>query len=172
MSLHQPIRLLERKKIQHQHPQRRALPHLPPKRPRIIRIRHAIPLLRQPANRIANVILAPLHPEHIRQRIQPDEPMIRRMFLAVQVFVAQRPRVEPLHEVLKDGRARFGEMDNRGGRFQEAVGGVERGGEEGGGGAEEFAVDGEDDPAGADGDVDDGFEELADGDVGTGRRQG
>lgn len=94
------------------------------------------------------------------------------MVLAVQVFVAERPRVQPLHEVFEDGRARFGEVDGRGAGFEEAVGGVEGGGEEGGGGAEEFAVEGEDDFAGADGDVDDGFEEQAEGDVGAGRGLG
>lgn len=98
--------------------------------------------------------------------------MKRRVFLAVQILVAQRPRVEPLHEVFEDGRARFGKVDGRGDGFEEAVRGVEGGGEKGGGGTEDFAVDGEDDFAGAGRDVDDGFEELADGDVGFGRGRG
>ena len=83
--------------------------------------------------------------------------------------MAQRPRVQPLHEEFEDRRARFGEVDGGGGGFKEAVRRVEGGGEEGGGGAEEFAVHGEDDFAGADGDVDDGFEELTHGDGGFGR---
>lgn len=84
----------------------------------------------------------------------------------------ERPRVQPLHKVFEDGRARFGQVHGRGDGFEEAVPGVERGGEEGRGGAEEFAVHGEDDFARADGDVDDGFEELADGDGGVGWDEG
>lgn len=95
------------------------------------------------------------------------------MFLAVQILVPERPRVQPLHKVLEEERPRFGELHARRRRFDEAVRRVERGGEEGRGRAEDFAVHGEDGFAGADGDVHDGFEELADGDVGfgSGRRR-
>ena len=94
------------------------------------------------------------------------------MGLAVDVLVAERPRVQPLHEEFEDGRARARQVHGVGGGFAEVVGRVQGGGEEGGGGAEEFAVEGEEGFGGADGDVDDGFEEVAGGDGGFGGWEG
>lgn len=142
MRLHQMIRLLPHKKIHHQIPEPTLLPQFLIQRLRIIRRGHAVVLLAQPHRLVDNRIPQALHLELVGQRIQPDESEEGGV-LGFDFFVGETPGVDPLLEELEVVGADFGEVDAAGRGFGEAILLVPGGAEEGRGGGEDVAVDGE-----------------------------
>jgi len=150
MPTHHPLRPEPHKQIQHQPPHRPSLANLTIQNPRIVRRRHRIPLHRQDHDPIDNRVAQRLDAQLVRQRVeaQQREEGGRR---GVDGFVLEAARVQPLHEVFEGVGAVVGEGDVIVRGFEEGVGGVEGGGEVGGGVGEELAVEGEGSAGGADG---------------------
>lgn len=78
-----------------------------------------------------------------------------------ELFVIQRMRIQPLHEILKVFGPGFREVERSGARFGEVVGFVKSGGEEGGDGAEGLQMNVEGLAVGTDGDGNDSFEKIS-----------
>lgn len=115
--------------INHQLPQP---PHIllpSPQRPRIVRRRHAIRLVRPPPNLVDDAILQRRDAEEARQLPQLDQLEVGRV-RPVQALVREGARVEPLGKVLKVGRAALGQGEGGGDGLAEGVGRVEGRGEE------------------------------------------
>ncbi len=148
------------KQINHQLPQPPHILLALPQRPRIVRRRHAVRLVRPPANLIHDAVLERRDAEEARQLPQLDQLEVGRV-RPVQALVGQGARVEPLGEVLEVGGVALREREGGGDGLAEGVGGVEGGGEEGRDGAEGFDVEVEGVVGPADGEGDGCLEEVS-----------
>lgn len=167
MPTHHPLRAQPDKQINHQPPHRPSLANLAIQNPRIVRRRHRIPFLRQRRDPIDDGVAQRLDAQLVGQGVEAQE-REKRGGGGVDGFVLEAARVEPLHEVFEGVGAVVREGDVVVRAFEEGVGGVQGGGEVGGGVGEELAVQGEGGAGGADGEGYGGFEEGAGGGVFSG----
>lgn len=77
VSLDETIRLLERKQIKHQFPQRRAVPNSLVQNPSIAGRQHAIRLVREIRNQIDDAVAQTLDAQAVRERVDVQEGVVR-----------------------------------------------------------------------------------------------